>query len=248
MQWLASRLDGRADNTRVTVATATAEPRPPACCPCRSTDLLRPCQQQRRRRASTAAESRASQWREAAWGTGASPPWGRRIVCGESLAAAASRCGRRGRCQPLRQLLDDNAAVRESSVVQFSSEAKAMLGSPIALNARPSGSVQRVKADIVQKSGEIWRSLVSGCLIPNFAVSRQSLSTRGSQDASEGRRLLRSNRDRGPSRRFGAPGADSTIPAGRRPRQRPVDQAKLRTTKNVSILTMNRRMIMGTNE
>ena len=101
MQWLASRLDGRADNTRVTVATATAEPRPPACCPCRSTDLLRPCQQQRRRRgASTAAESRASQWREAARGAGAGPPWGRRIVCSESFAAAASRSGRRGRYQP----------------------------------------------------------------------------------------------------------------------------------------------------
>merc|ERR1711965_839876 len=54
----------------------------------------------------------------------------------------------------LEQLLDDNAAVRESSVVQYSSEAMAMLGSPIALNIRSSESVQHIKADIVQKSGE----------------------------------------------------------------------------------------------
>ena len=60
-----------------------------------------------------------------------------------------------------------------------------MLVSTIAWNVRPSESVQHVKADIVQKSGEIWRSLGSGCLIPNCAVSRQSLSTRGSQSASE---------------------------------------------------------------
>ena len=73
------------------------------------------------------------------------------------------------------------AAVRESRVVQFSSEAMATLGSPIALIVRPSESVQYVKADIVQKSGELW--LGSGCCIQNYAVSRQSLSTRGPQGA-----------------------------------------------------------------
>ena len=42
-----------------------------------------------------------------------------------------------------------------------------------------------VKADIVQKFGAVWRSLGSGCCIQNCAVSRQSLSTRGRQGASE---------------------------------------------------------------
>jgi len=44
---------------------------------------------------------------------------------------------------------------------------------------------QHVKADIVQKFGAVWRSLGSGCCIQNCSVSRQSVSTRGRQGASE---------------------------------------------------------------